>query len=176
MKEPDNVNLTRRAATLVAAATLLAGCDTLNSLANGVTNPMTPEQSRRQVVDAATDVSHLIAKPIESAYFWHESCSDGDQGPFRGAARISYQPPADPDAAAAAFDDMTQRLRNGGWAADSDFKSHATTLKKGGVDASLSPGHAGVPLASVMLYGECRDTTTTKATKGDIETLQLATN
>lgn len=176
MKESDIVILTRRAVTLVAAATLLAGCDTVNSLANGVTNPMTPEQSRRQVVDAATDVSRLIAKPIVSAYFWHESCSDGDQGPFRGAARISYQPPAEPHAAAAAFDDMTQRLRRGGWAADSDFKSHALTLKKGGVNASLSPADASVPLASVMLYGECRDTTTTKATKGDIETLQLTTN
>ncbi|WP_155930359.1 hypothetical protein [Mycolicibacterium sp. CBMA 234] len=173
MKEFDIVNRTRRAVTLIAAATLLAGCDTVNALINGVTNPMTPEQARSQVVDAATDVSHLIAKPVESAYFWHESCSDGDQGPFRGAVRISYQPPADPQAAAAAFDDMTQRLRQGGWAADSDFKSHATTLKKSGVDASLSPGHAGVPVASVMLYGECRDTTTTKATKGDGETLQL---
>ncbi|MHA7664083.1 hypothetical protein [Mycolicibacterium sp. HS_4_1] len=173
MKEPDNVNRTRRAVTLIAAATLLAGCDTVNSLANGVTNPMTPEQSRRQVVDAATDVSHLIAKPIVSAYFWHESCSDGGEGPFRGAARISYQPPTEPHAAAAAFDDMAQRLRNGGWAADSDFKSHALTLKKGGVDASLSPADASVPLASVMLYGECRDTTTTKATAGDVETLHL---
>lgn len=167
------VNRTRRAVTLTAAAILLAGCDTVNSLANGVTNPMTPDQSRRQVVDAATEVSHLIAKPIESAYFWHESCSDGDQGPFRGVVRISYRPAADPHAAAAAFVDMTQRLQHGGWAPDSDFKSHATTLKKGGVDASLSPADASVPLASVELYGECRDTTTTKATKGDVEALQL---
>lgn len=173
MKEFDTVNRTRRAVTITLAAVLLAGCDTVNSLANGVTNPMTPEQSRRQVVDAATEVSRLIAKPIESAYFWHESCSDGDQGPFRGVVRISYQPPVDPHAAAAAFDDMTQRLRSGGWATDSDFISHATTLKKDGVDASLSPADASVPLASVELYGECRDTTTTKATKGDTTTLYL---
>lgn len=165
-----------RCAAVVAAATLLAGCDRVSALLNGVTNPVTPEQSRSQVVDAAADVSHLISKPVESAYFWHSSCSDGDQGPFRGAVRISYQPPADPQAAAAAFDDMTRRLRSGGWSSDSAFISHATTLKKGGVDASLSPADASVPLASVMLYGECRDTTTTKATKGDGETLHLSMN
>ncbi|MUL61615.1 hypothetical protein FZI85_29085 [Mycobacterium sp. CBMA293] len=175
-KEFDIVHRTRRAVTLIAAATLLAGCDTVNSLANGVTNPMTPEQARRQVVDAATDVSHLIAKPFESAKFWRSSCSDGDQGPFRGVVNIAYQPPADPHAAAAAFDDMTQRLRQGGWAADSDFKSHSTALKKGGVNAVLSPANASVAVVVVEILGECRDTTTTKATKGDSETLQLPIN
>lgn len=173
MKESDIVILTRRAATLFAAATLLAGCDTVNSLANGVTNPMTPEQSRRQVVDAATDVSHLIARPFESAKFWRSSCSDGDEGPFRGVVNIAYQPPADPHAAAAEFEDMTQRLRRGGWASDSDFKSHSTTLKKGSVNVLLSPANASVAVVVVELYGECRDTTTTKATKGDSETLNL---
>lgn len=89
------MNRALRVIVLTSAAVLLSGCDTLNALANGVTSPMTPDQSRRQVVDAATDVGHLIAKPIESAYFWHESCRDGDQGPVRGAVRISYQPPAE---------------------------------------------------------------------------------
>ncbi len=59
------------------------------------------------------------------------------------------------------------------WVPDCDFISHATTLTMGGVDASLSPADAGVPLASVELYGQCRDTTTTKATKGEIETRRL---
>lgn len=158
----------------IAAATVLAGCDTLNALANGVLHPMTPQQSRSQVVDAATEVSRLIAKPIESAYFWHSSCSDGNQGPFRGDVRISYRPPADPQAAAAEFDDMSQRLRLGGWSADGDFISHSTALKKGAVNALLSPPDASVALASVELLGECRDTTTTKATIGDVEDLQLS--
>lgn len=174
MKESDIVTRTRRAVILTAAAVLLAGCDTVNSLANGVTNPMTPEQSRRQVVDAATDVSHLIAKPIDSAEFSRSSCNDQGDAPFRGVVTIAYQPPADAHAAAAEFDDMTQRLRRGGWAADSDFKSHSTTLKKGGVNALLSPANASVAVVLVELYGECRDMTTTKATRGDIETLHLA--
>lgn len=160
-------------AIVAATATLLAGCDTLNALANGAIHPMTPQQSRSQVVDAATDVSHLITKPFVSAVFWHSSCSDGDQGPFRGDVRITYQPPADPRAAAAEFDDMTQRLRRGGWSPDSDFISHATTLKKGPVNALLSPADASVAVVGIELYGECRDTTTTKATKGDGEDLQL---
>ncbi|WP_203452851.1 hypothetical protein, partial [Mycolicibacterium sp. CBMA 293] len=159
-----------------AAATLLAGCDTVNSLANGVTNPMTPEQSRSQVVDAATDVSHLIAKPVKSANFSRSACNDQGEAPFRGIVTIFYQPPADPQAAEAAFDDMTQRLRGGGWAADSDFKSHATTLKKGGVNSVLTPADASVAVVMVTLYGECRDMTTTKAARGDIEHLQLGIN
>ena len=167
------MNRSLRIAILCAAATLLAGCDTLNALANGVLHPMTPQQSRSQVIDAATEVSQLIAKPIESVYFWHGSCSDGDQGPFRGEVRISYRPPADPQAAAAQFEDMTQRLRRGGWSADSDFLSHSTALKKGAVNALLSPPDASVAMASVELLGECRDTTTTKATKGDVETLRI---
>ncbi|WP_051634559.1 hypothetical protein [Mycobacterium sp. 360MFTsu5.1] len=158
----------------IAAATVLAGCDTLNALANGVLHPMTPQQSRSQVIDAATEVSRLIAKPIESAHFWHSSCSDGNQGPFRGDVRISYRPPADPQAAVAEFDDMTQRLRRGGWSPDGDFISHSTALKKGAVNALLSPPDASVALASVELLGECRDTTTTKATIGDVEDLQLS--
>lgn len=80
----------------IAAATVLAGCDTLNALANGVLHPMTPQQSRSQVVDAAAEVSLLIAKPIESAYFWHGSCSDGDQGPFRVGSESPIARPLTP--------------------------------------------------------------------------------
>ncbi|MHA7666943.1 hypothetical protein [Mycolicibacterium sp. HS_4_1] len=170
------MNPALRAVTIAAATSLLGACDAVNSLASGVIHQMTPEQSRIQVVDAATDVSHLIAKPFNSAMFWHSSCSDGDKGPFRGEVRIAYQPPADPQAAAAEFDDITQRLQRGGWTADSDFISHSTTLKKGAVNALLSPADASVAVVVVELYGECRDTTTTKATKGDIETLYFAAN
>jgi hypothetical protein len=33
---------------------------------------------------------------------------------------------------------------------------------------------AGVAQAPVELYGECRDTTTTKVTKGDVDPLQVS--
>jgi len=167
------VNRSLRAVTPVVA-TLLAGCDTLHAVANGVIHPMTPQQSRSRVVDAATEVSHLIARPVKSAMFWHSLCSDHDQGPFRGDVTIAYQPSADHRTAAAEFDDMTQRLRRGGWSSGSDFISHATTSENGGVDAALSPADASVAVVVIELYGECRDATTTTATKGDGEPLQLS--
>lgn len=167
------MNGARCALILVAAATLLTGCDTVNSAANGVSNPMTPEQSKSQVVDAATDASRAIAKPVDSANFSRSSCNDQGDAPFRGVVTIAYQPPADPQAAAAEFGDMKQRLERAGWSADSDFKSHAATLKKGGVNAVLSPADASVAVVVVTLYGECRDVTTSKATKGDVEAIQL---
>jgi hypothetical protein len=167
------LDIRQRALTIVAAATLLAGCDTVNSMANGVSNPITPEQSKAQVVDAATDVSRAIAEPVGSATFSRSSCNDQGEAPFRGVVTISYRPPTDPTAAATAFDQMTQRLESAGWAADSDFKTHATALKKNGVDAVLSPADASVAVVLVTLYGECRDMTTTKSQAGVGEDITL---
>lgn len=147
----------------------------MNSLANGVPHPMTPEQSKAQVIDAAIDVSRAIAKPVESANFWRSSCNDQGDAPFRGTVNIAYQPPTDPHAAEIAFNEMKQRLVNAGWSGDGDFTSHGVTLKKGAVNAILSPADASVPVAVIELYGECRDMTTTKATKGDVEPIRLDT-
>jgi hypothetical protein len=166
------LDTSQRALIIVAAATLLAACDTVNSMANG-SNPITPEQSKTQVVDAATDVSRAMAEPVGSDTFSRSSCNDQGEAPSRGVVTNSYRPPTDPTAAATAFDQMTQRLESAGWAADSDFKTHATALKKHGVAAVLSPADASVALVLVTLYGECRDMTTTKAQAGVGEDITL---
>ena len=159
--------------TIVAAATLLAGCGTVKSVANGVPNPMTPEQSKTQVLDAATDVSHAVAQPVASAHFSHSSCNDQGEAPFRGVVDIYYAASIDPTAAADAFDRMTQRLQAAGWTAGGDFESHGTTLKKNDVDAILYPADASVAKVHIALYGECRDVTTTKAQAGISEDITL---
>lgn len=134
---------------------------------------MTPEQSKAQVVDAATDVNRAIAEPIASANFSRSSCNDQGEAPFRGIVTISYRPPTDPAAASAAFDQMGQRLQSAGWTSDSEFKSHGTTLKKNAVDAVLSPADASVAVVVITLYGECRDMTTTKAEAGNDEDISV---
>lgn len=164
---------TRRILAIVAAATLLAGCGTVESLINGVPNPMTPEQSKAQVIDAATDVKRAVARPVASANFSHEACNDQGEAPFRGVVNIFYSAPADPAAASAAFDEITQRLQAAGWAGDSGFKSHGTTLKKNNVDAVLYRADVNVPKINIVLYGECRDMTTTKAQTGTVEDIIL---
>ena len=167
------MNGTRRTLTIVAAATLLAGCGAVNSVANGVSNPMTPEESKAQVVDAATDVGHVVAQPVASATFSRSSCNDQGEAPFRGVVNIFYASPTDPAAASAAFDQMTQRLQSAGWATDGGFQSHGTALKKNDVDAVLYPADASVAKVHIVLYGECRDVTTTKAQAGISEDIAL---
>jgi hypothetical protein len=146
----------------------------VKSLTNGVTNPMTPEQSKAQVIDAAIDVNRAVAQPVASAArFSRSACNDQGEAPFRGVVNLFYSAPADPAAASAAFDQMTQRLQAAGWTADGDFKTHATALKKNGVDAVLYRADVNVPKVHIMLQGECRDVTTTKAEAGIGEDVAL---
>jgi hypothetical protein len=140
---------------------------------NGVTDPMTPEQSKAQVIDAAKDVSRAVAQPVASANFSHSGCSDGGEPPFHGVVNIFYAAPTDPAAASAAFDEIAQRLQAAGWAADGDFKTHGSALRKNNVDAVLYRASVDVPKINVVLSGECRDMTTTKAQAGIIEKITL---
>ena len=159
--------------TIVAAATLLAGCSAVKSAANGVPDPMTPEQSKAQVIAAATDVSRAVAGHVASANFSRSSCNDQGDGPFRGVVSIFYPSPADPDAPAAASDQMSQRIHSAGWSTDSGCQSHGTALKKDDVDAVLWPADASVAKVQIVLYGQCRDTTSTKDQAGISEDIAL---
>jgi uncharacterized protein YceK len=155
-------------AALVAAS--LSGCSTVSSLTNdGVANPMTPDQSKTQVMDAARDVVHNLQLSVSSANFSRSSCNDQGDPPFRGEVNIFYPRSGNLDEADAALKQMTQRLQSVGWAADSSFQSHGTTLKKNNVDAVFYPANVSVPQGHIVLFGECRDVTTTKAQAGTTE-------
>jgi hypothetical protein len=145
----------------------------MNSLADGVVNPMTPEQAKSQVVDAAADVGRAVQQPALRAFFSRSSCNDQGDPPFRGQVNIFFAAPADPVAARVAFDRIAAQLQAAGWTSDGDFKSHGTTLKKNSVQAVLYPADASVADVLVILYGECRDTTTTKSTRGSTEAITI---
>ena len=162
-------------AAAVTATAIVSGCDVVSSMKNdGVSNPITPEQSKAQIIDAANEiVSALDLETIEPA-FWRASCNDQGDPPFRGQMRIGYPLAADADASSAEIEKMVQQLESKGWTGDPEFKTHGTTLKKNGVTAVFGPQGVGDTSQSLELFGECRDVTTTKENKGNPEIVTLS--
>lgn len=134
----------------------------MNPLSNEVSDPVTPEQSKAQVLDAATDLVGTLNLPVVEAFFWHSSCNDQGEAPFRGQVRIAYPPAASFEESGEEITRMAAQLQASGWSPDPEFKSHGTVLKKNNVIAVLGPQNASNPNRDIQIYGECRDTTTTK--------------
>jgi hypothetical protein len=149
------------AATVVVAA-LVSGCDVVDSLKNDVPNPMTPQQSKAQVLDAAKEIVSALGLRVVDAVFWHSSCNDQGEAPFRGQIRIGYPPAPSMEESEIEITDMAQRLQSSGWSRDSDFRSHGTVLEKNNVVAVLGPQNVSNPNRDIQLFGECRDMTTSK--------------
>jgi hypothetical protein len=172
------VRNTRAAAAIITAITvvaLLSGCDIVSSIKNdGVSNPITPAQSKTQVVDAAKDIVGILNLQVQQPAFWHASCNDQDEAPFRGQMTIGYPLPSNAEAADAEVAQMIKTLQTKGWTIDSEAHGHGVTLTKNGVMASLSARPANSE-GILELLGECRDTTTTKDTKGRVEDVNLST-
>ena len=166
----------RRATELMATAVValaLSGCTDMKSDADKVSSPLTPEQSKAQVVDAATEIVRNLKLQVVEAYFWHASCNDQGEPPFRGEMRIAYPQAATPAESDAQIAQMTQQLRGAGWSADSDFRAHGTVLTKDNVVAVFGPQNVSDPNREIELFGECRDLTTTKASREHVERITL---
>ncbi|WP_445169306.1 hypothetical protein ACTXG7_08295 [Mycolicibacterium sp. Dal123E01] len=154
-------------ATVLVAA--LSGC------AEYVANPMTPEQSESQVMDAGHDLVATLNLHVVNGAFWHASCNDQGDPPFRGRLRIGYAPAASFAESETQAAQMADQLRKAGWKGDPDFHSHGTELTKDNVVAVFGPQTAITPDSrDIQLYGECRDTTTTKDTKGRVESVTVS--
>lgn len=171
---------TRAVAPVIAAvamvAALVSGCGAVSSMMNdGVSNPISPEQSKAQVIDAAKEIVGLLDLQVVEPAFWHASCNDQGAAPFRGQMMIGYPLSSSFEASDAEVAQMVQRLQSKGWTTDSDFKSHGATIKKNGVVAVFDPQSVGDSTRGLELFGECRDVTTTKDTKGTVEIVDLST-
>jgi hypothetical protein len=161
--------------TAALAAASLSGCSLMSSFTDdGVASPLTPEQSRAQVVDAATDIVHRLQLTVVSANFSRASCNDQGDPPFRGEVVIFYPSKPNLEEANAEAEQMAQRLRNAGWTSDDSFTSHATSLQKNNVEVVFYPANASVPQGHIDLLGECRDVTTTKAQAGTMEDITFS--
>ncbi len=145
---------------LAATAALLSGCATV--FGSGVSDPLTPEQSREQVVDAARDLVNTVQLQPASEIFYRSSCNDQNEAPFRGVVRISYPKAVSFEASDAEVAQMVTQLEAHGWTGDSDFKTHGSVVQKNKVVAVLEPQNVSTPNRGITLYGECRDMTSTK--------------
>ena len=154
--------LTRTVTATAIAVALVSGCDAVNSSPSGAPNPMTPEESKSQVVDAAKEIVGTLGLQVVEAVFWHSSCNDQGEAPFRGQIRIAYPPAASLEQSVPEIEEMAQRLESAGWSADSDFRSHGTALEKNKVVAVLGPQNVSTPNRDIQIYGQCRDMTTQK--------------
>jgi hypothetical protein len=168
-----NTNGAATIAVAVALAALVSGCGAMSSTENGGGEPLTPEQSKAQVMDAARGiVGDLKLEAIEPA-FRHASCNDQGEAPFRGQMSIGYPQAASFEASGAEVAQMVERLQSIGWTENPDFKSHGTVVKKNNVVTVFVPQNASDSTRSIELYGECRDVITTKDTRGNAETVTL---
>jgi hypothetical protein len=152
----------------VAAGTLaiaLQSCSTVRNLSEGVHNPMTPEQSKAQVINAAKEIVISLALKGVSANFTRDSCNDQAVAPFRGRVELNYDHAPTLEASQAEIQQMIATLKQHGWGAPGDFHTHAPALSKQGVTAVFDP-YSPVQNAggSISIYGECRDMTTKENT------------
>ena len=169
----------RRTARAVAAAAvataLISGCGAVNWIKNdGVSDPITPEQSKAQVVDAAKEIVGTLNLAVIKPVFYRGSCNDQREPPFRGQATIGYPKASSFEVSDAEVVEWVKKLQTKGWAADDEFKTHATALTKNGVTVAFQPQNNAIDTRVVYLYGECRDMTTTKETSGGNEPIDLS--
>jgi hypothetical protein len=76
-------------ATLTAVA-MVSACAIVNKFKDGVSDPMTPEEAKAQVIAAARDVVKTLQLKDVGATFRYEACSDEGKPPYRGLVQIDY--------------------------------------------------------------------------------------
>ncbi|KZS83474.1 hypothetical protein B4U45_14110 [Mycobacterium persicum] len=127
-------------------------------------HPLSPQQARAQVVDAASDIINSLHAELTEATFSYESCNDQGEPPFRGVVDLSFWMPGVSHNGPADPKTLISALVADGWSTDSDFISHSPTLRKKDVNAIVTvvpPALHGEGFNShvgVKLDGECRDT------------------
>jgi hypothetical protein len=152
-----------RIVTAVLAAAVVAslpGCGMVSSMTDGVSNPLTPEQSRAQVIEAARDVIGTLNLDGAFAAFKRTSCNDQAEPPFRSEISIDYDHPATYDESQAQVEKMVETLRSNGWTGDPDFRTHAAAVTKNNVVATFIAYNPNHTAGGITILGECRDVTT----------------
>lgn len=145
----------------------------MNSISDHVSNPLTPEQSKDQVVAAARQIVSAVGVHVVNATFTRSSCNDDGVAPFQGIVNIAYPLAPSLEQSDAEIAQMAQRLESLGWKGDPNLHTHATALKKNNVVVHLAPQSVSSVNRGIDVYGECRDVTTTKSDAGSVEPLSL---
>ncbi len=134
----------------------------MNPFDSEVSDSLTPEESKAQVIDAAKDIVATLDLEVVEAFFWHASCNDQGEPPFRGRVRIAYPNAANFEESEREIAEMIERLRADGWDTAQDFHTHGSALQKNHVIADLGGQNVSTRNRNIHVLGECRDVTTPK--------------
>lgn len=148
------------AAVMVAASLALSACGSGES----VKDPITAEQARAEVVEAARDIVTILHADVVDAKFSYESCNDQGDPPFRGAVILRLWMPGIPHDQPTDPNTVIHSLTAHGWSDNPDFHSHSPALRKNDVDTIVTVTHPPPPGETLGAHvvahvnGECRDT------------------
>ena len=136
----------------------------LTGCSGTVTNPITPQEARQQVIGVSRQVVSDLGGEVAQATFGYKTCNDQGDPPFRGHGYLLMWIPGADRSREVSSDTVLDRLRQHGWQTDPDFHSHGITFKRNGVDVNVwvipPPKPNEPPVGHVMIdvLGECRDT------------------
>jgi hypothetical protein len=153
----------------VTAVAVVSGCAVLNKFKDGVSDPMTPEEARAQVIAAARDVVKTLQLKDVGATFRYEACSDEGKPPYRGLVQIDYAHSPTYEGSQAEVEAFVETLGRDGWSTDSGFASHAASLAKDNVITVLRP-YAPNGSGGIEVRGECRDVTDHRGNQDIVDT------
>jgi hypothetical protein len=155
---------------LLATALTTTGCGVLMTReVDQVRDPLTPEQAKSQAVEAAREIVSILGVRAKEAWVSLESCNDQGEAPFRGSAAVHYPKTANIDAHQADVTTFLQRLNDAGWTHSSDNHSGMPNVTKDGVTLYIQVQSSTAAARVLTVLGQCRDITTTKATRGKSE-------
>lgn len=147
-----------RYAALLAALLTLVGCSDV------VVNPLSPEETRRQVVDVSRQLVSDLGGEVTDAQFGYDSCGVNGTPPFQGHASFGLWMPGADRTREVTAESVVTRLRQRGWDVDPNFHTHAMAFKRDGLKVKvwvippLRPDESRTSHLSVDVYSECRDT------------------
>ncbi|HEX7322044.1 MAG TPA: hypothetical protein VF299_03780 [Mycobacterium sp.] len=127
-------------------------------------HPISPEQARTEVIDAARDIATALNGEVAEALFSYDSCNDEGEPPFRGALLLKLWLPGIPHDEPADPQRVLQVLAQHGWSSDPNLHSHAPALRRGPIIIMITVAPrapAGKKIGAhvgVNVDGQCRDT------------------
>ncbi len=134
----------------------------------GLRDPLTPDQAKAQVIDAAREVTALLGIRVVGAWGGLESCNDQNEAPFSGSAAVHYPLAPGREEARAQTAEFLNTLQAAGWTLEADRLTPPREVRKNGVRVIFEAQGASNVARVITLLGECRDITTTNPSWGPI--------
>jgi hypothetical protein len=122
--------------------------------------PLSDEQARAQVVDAAREIVHAANIQITYATFEWESCNDQGDPPYHGLVNVAYVVPPGVDGATSSRRVAAAAAAMPGWSPGPPpgLRPFGEIAHRGGIMAIAGVGNYP-DRDQLEVVGECRDTT-----------------